>query len=201
VTAANCIYAGIWTVLGPVAAARAIGAPAWGLVLSAGGAGLFVMSAAMYRLGPRHLLRFGYTVLPLAALPLLALSVTHDVVVLCVASFLGGLGIDGLNVAWTTSLQTHVPNAMLSRVSAFDGIGAMAATPIGQLAAAPVATVAGAGRVEALGGILFALTAVLPLCLPEVRSLRQPAAGVEERDKARSLVSVEAPTDEQLCLA
>src|SRR5262249_52155477 len=65
VTVANCVQAGIWTVLGPATAAHTIGPAAWGVVLSAGAAGLFVMSAAMYRLKPRYLLRFGYLCLPL----------------------------------------------------------------------------------------------------------------------------------------
>src|SRR5262249_47729380 len=60
VTVANCVQAGIWTVLGPATAIHTIGPTAWGVVLSAGAAGLFVMSAAMYRLRPRYLLRFGY---------------------------------------------------------------------------------------------------------------------------------------------
>jgi MFS family permease len=183
VTAANCVYMGIWTVLAPATAVRTIGAPAWGLVLGAGAAGLFAMSAAMYRFRPRRLLRFGYACLPLGALPLVTVSFSHSVAALCAASFVGGLGIDALNVAWTTSLQTHVPNELLSRVSAFDNLGAYAAIPLGQLAIVPVAAVAGATRVEALGGVLFALTAALPLFLPEVRSLRQPRDGADLADE------------------
>jgi MFS family permease len=174
VTVANCVQAGIWTVLGPATAARTIGPAAWGVVLSAGAAGLFVMSAVMYRVQSRHLLRFGLMCLPLAALPLLALSFSTNVGVLCAAAFIGGLGIAALNVAWTTSLQTHVPAGMISRVSAIDNVGAFAAIPIGQLAVSPVAAAAGATTVEILGGFLFVVMALLPLALPEVRALRQP---------------------------
>ncbi len=174
VTVANCAQAGIWTVLGPATAAHTIGPAAWGVVLSAGAAGLFVMSAAMYRLKPRHLLRFGFACLPFAALPLITLSFSTNVGVLCGAAFVGGLSIDGLNVAWTTSLQTHVPTEMISRVTAIDNVGAFAAIPIGQVAVSPVAAVVGATRVEILGGLLFAAMALLPLAVPEVRALRQP---------------------------
>jgi MFS family permease len=174
VAAANGIQTGVWTVLGPETAAHTIGPAGWGLVLSAGAAGLFVMSAAMYRLKPRYLLRFGYMCLPFAALPLVTLSVSSNLIVLCAAAFVGGLAIDGLNVAWTTSLQTHVPTQMLSRVSAFDNVGAFAAIPLGQLAIVPVAAAVGASRVEILGGLLFAVMALLPIVLPEVRALRQP---------------------------
>lgn len=174
VTVANCVQAGIWTVLGPATAAHTIGPAAWGVVLGAGAAGLFVMSATMYRLKPRYLLRFGYMCLPFAALPLVTLSISTNVVVLCAASFIGGLSIDALNVAWTTSLQTHVPAEMLSRVSAYDNLGAFAAIPIGQIAVSPVAAVAGTTRVEILGGLLFAAMALLPSAVPEVRTLRQP---------------------------
>ena len=112
--------------------------------------------------------------LPFAALPLITLSFSTNVVLLCAAAFIGGLSIDALNVAWTTSLQTHVPAEMLSRVSAFDNIGAYAAIPVGQVAVSPVAAVMGATRVEILGGLLFAAMALLPIAMPEVRSLREP---------------------------
>jgi MFS family permease len=174
VTVANCVQAGIWTVLGPATALHTIGPAAWGVVLSAGAAGLFVMSAAMYRLKPRHLLRFGCLCLPFAALPLITLSLPANVGVLCAAAFIGGLGIDALNVAWTTSLQTHVPGDLLSRVSAIDNVGAFAAIPIGQIAVSPVAALAGTTRVEVIGGLLFVAMALLPLAVPEVRALRQP---------------------------
>jgi len=175
VTAANCIQAGIWTVLGPATAMHAIGPAAWGVVLSAQAAGLFVMSAAMYHLKPRHLLRFGCLCLPVAALPLISLGLSANVGVLCAAAFIGGLGIDALNVAWTTSLQTHVPTELLSRVSAIDSVGAFAAIPVGQIAVSPVAALAGATRVEIFGGLLFAAMALLPLGVPEVRKLLQPS--------------------------
>ena len=174
VTVANCVQAGIWTVLGPATAAHTIGPAAWGVVLSAGAAGLFVMSAAMYRLKPRYLLRFGCVCLPFAALPLITLSFSTNVGVLCAASFIGGLSIGALNIAWNTSLQTHVPTGLISRVSAIDNIGAFAAIPIGQVAVSPVAAAVGATKVEILGGLLFATLALLPIAVPEVRTLRQP---------------------------
>jgi thiazole/oxazole-forming peptide maturase SagD family component len=173
----TAVQAGIWTVLGPATAAHTIGPAGWGAVLSAGAAGLFAMSAAMYRLKPRRLLRFGYLCLPFAALPLISLSFSTNVGVLCAASFIGGLAIDALNVSWATSLQTHVSTEMISRVSAIDNIGAFAAIPIGQIAASPVAAVVGATRVEVIGGLLFAAMALLPMAVPEVRALRQPTGG------------------------
>jgi hypothetical protein len=132
------------------------------------------MSAAMYRLRPQHLLRFGYLCLPFAALPLITLSLSTNVGVLCAAAFIGGLSIDALNVAWTTSLQTHVPTELLSRVSAIDNVGAFAAIPIGQVAVTPMAAVAGTTQVEIVGGLLVAVMALLPIAVPEVRTLRQP---------------------------
>jgi MFS family permease len=191
VMVANCVQAGIWTVLGPATVMHTIGPAAWGVVLGAGAAGLFVMSAAMYRLKPRYLLRFGYVCLPFAALPLVTLSISASVGVLCAAAFIGGLSIDALNVAWTTSLQTHVPTQMLSRVSAIDNVGAFAAIPIGQVAVSPIAAVAGTTRVELLGGLAFATMAALPLALPEVRALRQPGA---ERNRSHRATSVIART-------
>ncbi len=174
VTVANCVQAGVWTVLGPATALRAFGPAGWGVVLSAQSAGLFAMSAVMYRFKPRRLLRFGCLCLPLAALPLIALGLRADVVVLCAAAFVGGLSFDALNVAWATSLQAHVPSGLLSRVSAIDNVGAFAAIPLGQVAVSPIAALVGTTQVEVVGGILFATLAALPLVVPEVRSLGQP---------------------------
>ena len=174
VTVANCVQAGIWTVLGPATAAHTVGPAAWGVVLSAQAAGLFVMSAVMYRLKPRRLLRFGYLCLPFASLHLITLSFGTNVGVLCAASFIGGLSFTALNVAWTTSLQTHIPTGLLSRVSAIDNIGAFAAIPLGQIAVSPVAAAVGTTQVEIVGALLFTIMAMLPIALPEVRTLRQP---------------------------
>jgi hypothetical protein len=133
------------------------------------------MSAVMYRLKPRRLLRFGCLCLPFGALPLLALGVHANVLVLCVTSFIAGLSFDALNVAWATSLQAHVPGGLLSRVSAIDNVGAFAAIPLGQIAVSPVAALAGAPAVEVVGGILFATLTALPLAVPEIRTLSQPS--------------------------
>ncbi|HET7015136.1 MAG TPA: MFS transporter [Streptosporangiaceae bacterium] len=174
VTVANCVQAGVWTVLGPATALHTFGPAAWGVVLSAQSAGLFVMSAVMYRFRPRRLLRFGCLCLPFGALPLFTLAFSTNVVALCATSFIAGLSFDALNVAWATSLQSHVPAGLLSRVSAIDNVGAFAAIPLGQVAVSPVAALAGTTRVEVVGGILFATLAALPLAVPEVRSLSQP---------------------------
>lgn len=186
VTVVNCVQAGIWTVLGPATAAHTIGPAAWGVVLSSGAAGLFVMSAVMCRLKPRYLLRFGYVFLPFAALPLIALSFSTDVAMLSAVAFVGGLSFAALNVAWTTCLQAHVPAGMLSRVSAIDNIGAFAAIPIGQIAVSPVAAAVGDSRVEILGGLLFAIMALLPIALPEVRTLQQPGNEPGARQRHRT---------------
>jgi len=156
-------------------ALHAFGPGSWGVVLSAQSAGLFVMSAVMYRLKPRRLLRFGYLCLPFGALPLITLSLSTSVAWLCVTSFIAGLSFDALNVAWATSLQTHVPAGLLSRVSAIDNVGAFAAIPLGQIAVSPIAAIAGTGQVEAVGGLLFAALAALPLAVPEIRTLSQPS--------------------------
>ncbi|MFF3404071.1 MFS transporter [Streptomyces sp. NPDC002659] len=169
---ANCIQTGIWTVLGPTTAEHTIGAAAWGMVLSAGAVGILASSAVMYRMRVRYLLRFGHLCLTLGAIPLITLGLHPDVHSLIITSFAGGLGIGALNIAWDTSMQTHVPTDALSRVSAFDNLGAYIAMPIGQIAAGPLATSAGTPRVEVLGGILFALMALLPLAVPAVRTLR-----------------------------
>ncbi|NUW40195.1 MFS transporter [Nonomuraea rhodomycinica] len=170
----NCIYVGIWTVLGPTIAERSIGAASWGVVLGARAIGILLMSMIMYRLRARRLLMLGQTCIVAGSLPLIILGAQNGVVWLVLAAFVAGLGSGVFGVAWETSLQQHVPNAVLSRISAYDDLGSFIAVPIGQIAVAPTAEAFGDTTVTLIGGVTFALVALIPLLFPQVRNLRQP---------------------------
>jgi hypothetical protein len=78
------------------------------LVLSARGVGLLVMSALMYRLVVRHLLRLGLLAGALGALPLLMLGAHMHAPWLVASAFVAGLGASAIGVSWDTSLQMPV---------------------------------------------------------------------------------------------
>ena len=75
----------------------------------------------------------------------------------------------------STALQEQITPGMLSRVSAYDGLGSYALTPLGTLVAGPVAVAIGAVTTLAVGGGAIVVSALVVLCVGEVRNLvRRP---------------------------
>ncbi|MFJ5220299.1 MFS transporter [Streptomyces sp. NPDC088354] len=167
----NGVQVGSWQILGPVLTRQVDGEAAWGFVLSARGVGLLVMSALMYRLTVRHLLRLGQLASVLGALPLLALGAHLHAPWLIAAAFTAGLGSSIASVAWDTSLQEHVPSHALSRVSSIDDLLSYIAIPAGQLSVAPLADRFGGFHVAAAAGVVYAAAVVTPLASKAVRRL------------------------------
>ena len=62
------------------------------------------------------------------------------------ATLLTGIGIELFSVLWDTSLQTHVPNEVLSRVSAWDAIGSLVLIPAAYAVVGPLADAIGIER-------------------------------------------------------
>ncbi|QWF79518.1 hypothetical protein HUW46_02926 [Amycolatopsis sp. CA-230715] len=172
----NLVQTGTWQVLGPALTRQLSGETTWGYVLSARGAGLLVMSALLYRLAVRHLLRLGWALCSLGALPFLALGAGAGAPWLIAAAFVAGLGISAVGVAWETSLAEHVPTHALSRVSSYGDLLSYLAIPIGQLGVGPLAGAFGGFAVVAAAGILYAAVALVPLASPATRHLRHGAA-------------------------
>ena len=168
----NCIQVGVWSVLGPAIAMRTVGETSWGVVLSVEALGVLLMAVVMYRLVLRRLLAVGQVAVALTALPLIVLGVQGDVNWLVAAGFVAGLGSGLFGIAWDTSLQEHVPVEMLSRVASYDEFGSYVGIPVGQLAVVPLALAFGDAQVALVGGILFAVIALLPLATSSVRQLR-----------------------------
>jgi MFS family permease len=170
----NCVYVGVWNVLGPVIATASIGATAWGVVLSARAVGALVMSAAMYRLTVQRFLRTGLLCFSFGAVPLVILGLHSGVCWLVPAAFAAGLGHGIMGIAWDTSLQEHVPSTMLSRISAYDDLGSFIAVPVGQVAVGPLAAAFGDSHVTVAGGLVFGAATLFPLLFAGVRRLEQP---------------------------
>jgi MFS family permease len=179
----NCIQVGVWTVLAPAIALDTFGEAAWGAVLSVKAAGVLIMAAAMYRIVAKRLLLVGQIAIALTALPLIALGLQIGVPGLIVAAFIAGMGSGLFAVAWDTSIQEHVPNHMLSRIASYDDFGSYIAIPIGQLAVVPLAVAFGNAQVALVGGILYAVIALLPLATTAVRRLEHDTGADREPGK------------------
>lgn len=167
----NFAQTGVWQVLGPPLTKQLGGEQLWGFVLSARGVGLLVMSALMYRLVVRHLLRAGQLLSALGALPLFALGIGAAPVWVLVAAFAAGVGFSISGISWDTSLQEHVDRGVLSRLASIDDLLSFVAIPAGMLAAGPLADQFGARQVTLAAAIIYGAAAWSSLLFKEVRAL------------------------------
>ncbi|WP_433089344.1 MFS transporter [Dactylosporangium sp. CA-052675] len=168
--------------LGSVLVSGRLGAPAYGWTESGLAAGAIVGGLLALRLHPGRPLAagavamFGYGLLPLAialhaALPLLL-----------AAAAVNGAAWSFWSVMWQTSVQTHVPPAMLNRITSYEVFGSDGSLPIGQALAGPVAAALTAETVLGFSVGVSVLGCVALLLIPAVRGLRR----IEHREPAEA---------------
>ncbi|HVT71295.1 MAG TPA: MFS transporter [Trebonia sp.] len=197
----NLVTWGPYLVLGPVLAREYLGgAQAWGAVLACYGAGAIVGGAlALGRRFRRPLLvatiaTFGY------ALPPGALALRLPLAAVAGAAVLAGLGSAFGRAVWTTVEQQRIPEAALSRVGAFNTVGAFAFGPVAFIAGAQVAAALGTRTVLGFGAGWSVLCTLAVLAVPSVRAMTWrddgnhedqpgPAAGARRLADARRAVS------------
>lgn len=167
----NMIHAGVIFTLGPVIAKRTFGEAGWGAVLSAQSVGFLLMSLVLMKVALRFPLRAGMIGMLSLAVPMLLLGLAPVLIPLVALSFVAGAGTEVFGIGWQTAMHEHVPNDVLSRVSAYDALGSIVAVPVGQLVAGPLAAVFGPREVAVVGGALYALIASATLLSSSVRGL------------------------------
>ena len=164
-------------VLGPVLAAEELnGASSWAIITAGFGAGCVLGDLLLLRWKPRFALR-------VASLMLIGAS--------CQAAFIGsGLGvwgIAGLEVLagvcvtgtftlWQTSLQEHVPDRELSRVSSYDYLTSTGLIPLGNLTIGFIAATIGLHQALLAMSVIGVTAAVAIAAVPAVRRLPRPAS-------------------------
>ncbi|MFB6527944.1 MFS transporter [Streptomyces sp. NPDC056399] len=147
------------------------GASGYGWIASADGAGTIVGGLLGMRVRPTRPLvagacaMFFFTLNPLA--PALGWSFT----VTALTGVVAGCGFAFWGVMWATSVQSHIPLAVLSRVSAYDVAGSIMVIPLGRALAGPAADAYGADRVLLFSSVIgIALIGVM-LSIPAIRAL------------------------------
>ncbi|MEO7236864.1 MAG: MFS transporter [Lapillicoccus sp.] len=182
----NAIHFGVIGVLGPLIASRtpALGPGGWGLALGAEAVGTVVATVVMLRLAFRHPLRAGMLGVAAIAVPVLMLGLAPATWPLVAAMLVAGSGTEVFSVGWTTALQEHIPEAVLSRVFSYDSLGSFVAMPLGSLLYGALAGVFDPEPVLLVSGIAYAALALGTLAVPSVRDLGHarlasptPAAG------------------------
>ena len=174
----NLLTWGPYLVLGPVLARNYLGgAGAWGAILACYGGGAIL--GGLLALGRRPtrplviatLATFGFP------LPPLALALHLPVAAVAGGALLAGLGSALGGALWTTVTQQQVPARALSRVAAFNMVGAFAFGPVAFAAAGPAATAFGSRAVLGFGAAWAALGTLAVLAVPSVRQVTWLATG------------------------
>jgi len=122
--------------------------------------------------------------------PLVLLAIGAPWPVLAAATLLMGIGIELFSVLWDTALQAHVPNEVLSRVSAWDYIGSLVLIPAAYAIAGPLADAIGIEQTLWIcsGIVLVAIAAQLLSRevreLPRLPSVQSQRVYCSRRDEA-----------------
>ncbi|MFI9213474.1 MFS transporter [Streptomyces sp. NPDC053253] len=156
------------------------GSSGYGWIASADGAGTIVGGLLGMRVKPRRPLVAGALAMVFFSLNPLAPALGWSFTLTAVTGVVAGCGFAFWGVMWATSVQTHIPLAVLSRVSAYDIAGSIMVIPLGRALAGPAAEAFGADRVLLFSAVVGVVFLGVMLCVPAVRALgRVPEVAVE----------------------
>jgi MFS family permease len=165
--------AGLFLTLGPLTAVKHLGGEAsWVLIVQCGTVGLVAGVFLVPRLPVRRPLVVVQVAAALYLLPLVALAVSANVVLIAAAYFVAMFGLGLLSPLWETVVAEEIPEGALGRVRAFDQLISFASRPFGLAVAAPLA-----GLVGMTGLLLTGAVAVAVANLAAISSVKPPATG------------------------
>ncbi len=164
-------------VLGPVLAEQEFGgATSWSIVVAAFGVGSIVGDVLAMRVRMKRPLVVAAAALTVASCQALIIGIGPTIAVIAALEAVTGVAVSLAFCLWETSLQAHVPQASLSRVSSYDYLLTAGLMPLGLAVAGPVAQAVGL-RPTLYAMTLLAVPAALALlAIPAVRRLPAPAA-------------------------
>ena len=163
-------------VLGPVLAEQEFGgATSWSIVVAAFGVGSIMGDVLAMRVRMKRPLAVAAAALSVAACQALIIGIGPTIPVIAALEAVTGVAVSLAFTLWETSLQAHVPQASLSRVSSYDYLLTAGLMPLGLAVVGPVAQAIGL-RPTLYAMTLLAVPAALALLtIPAVRHLPAPA--------------------------
>lgn len=170
----NAAGVGAWAVLGPVVAEADLGgAAAWGFILAAQSAGFILGSVFTLRYRPDRILLVATLAIFPMAVPIVLLAAPAPVVVIALAAFAAGFGIEIFGVFWDVAMQQQIPPEQLSRLYSYDALGSFVFIPLGAAVAGPMAVHVGVTETLVGAAVVIVVATALVLLIDEVRDLRR----------------------------
>jgi len=159
-------------VLGPVLAVQDFhGAKGWALIVAGFGIGSLLGDLLLLAWRPRFALRTSTLMLLGAGCQAAIIGSGLGVFAIAGLEVLAGICVTGFFSLWETSLQEHIPNAALSRVSSYDYFCSVGLLPLGNLVAGAVSAAVGLRPALLTMSALSVLVTLGILAVPEVRHL------------------------------
>jgi hypothetical protein len=167
-------------VLGPVLMRDELdGATSWAIITIAFGLGSIVADLLLLRWRPRFALRAAAVALAVASCQAVIIGSGLPIAAIAAVEFLAAIGVSAFFTLWETSLQEHIPEDRISRVSSYDFLASAGMMPVGMVVAGPVASAVGIHPTLAAMSVIGAAFGVALLAVPSIRNL--PRAGAPER--------------------
>jgi predicted MFS family arabinose efflux permease len=164
-------------VLGPVLMKEELnGATSWAIITVAFGLGSIVADVLLLRWHPRFALRAAAIALMFASCQAVIIGSGLPILAIAAVELVAAMGVSVCFTLWETTLQEHIPEASLSRVSSYDYAASAGVMPLGTVLAGPIADAVGIHETLAAMSIIGAAAAVALLALPAVRNLPRGAA-------------------------
>ena len=186
-------------VLGPYVAMKSLGgAASWTIVVTGEAVGSLAGGLVGLRLRPRRPMVVIGAVFAVSGVQTALLAVIAPAPVIAVGALLAGFAFSYGTVVWDTSLQTTIPRDKLSRVSAYNWMGAMIFLPAGYAVAGPVADLIGVSTSLWIGTAWIVVSTIAVLCVPSVREFRLSADERTVPQLRESDLNVDHPVGQEL---
>jgi len=174
----NALVFAPFYVFGASVAETSLGGPAaWAAILTACGIGELAGGLVALSWKPGQPLFVATTAIAAWAAPALLLAAGAPVGAIVVCAALAGAGLALFTALWQTTLQSHVPDEQLSRLSAYDWVGSLALMPAGYLLAGLTEAAVGPRGGLLIAGVAAIVATLAVASVPSVRRLSSQPHG------------------------